>query len=382
MIGLALLLLACAPAHTAIVPEPADTARSTPRCPGFGEPCDALPPLPEARPCGEGLATTAPADVAWPLRLSDLGCFVSFTPVAPGPGVVPFEVNSPLWTEGAHKQRFVALPPGGVISISRDAAWDLPPGGLWLKAFSAELADTDGQLRPLEIRAMLRTVSGWAYASYGWEEATGDLTLQPVQGGYQTWTIVHDGQPSAHAWYYPGDVGCRGCHRDLAEEVLGPHTAQLHREVDYGHVRADQLVAFDTIGLLSPSPATLGELPRLPDPYAADGPVAARARAWLHTNCAHCHRPGGFAPPDMQLDLRFDTPDAAMSACGVPSGSGYYTDAAWIIAPGEPDDSALYARLLLPGVEKMPPDGATWPDHAGVALVRAWITGMRACPSP
>lgn len=376
-----ILLLACAPSELPDVEPPLPVVDNTPLCPGFGQPCDALPPRPEVQPCGVGLDLSAPDAVVWPEHLSELHCFDSLQPLVPAEGLVFYEVNSPLWTEGAFKERFFSIPAGATITPSAQLAWEMPLGALLLKAFSVYLVDEHGPaLRPAEVRVMAQTERGWAYASYGWEEPLGDLTLRPRTGQFRQLVVQHDGLPTDHAWYYPGVEGCRACHRDLADEVLGPHTNQLRRVVDYGGVRADQLVAMDAIGLFDPSPAALGDLPALPDPLVSDAPIEDRARSWLHANCAHCHQPGGFVPPELELDLRYDTPLADTAACRVRRASGLFTGGDYVIDPGHPENSALMQRLTTTSPEKMPPDGATWADEQGIALVNLWILGMAACP--
>ena len=56
-------------------------------------------------------------------------------------------------------------------------------------------------------------------------------------------------------------------------------------------------------GLLGPE----NQWPRLSDPAGAD-PIAARARSYLHSNCAMCHRPN--APVQGNQDFRYATPFA------------------------------------------------------------------------
>ena len=72
-------------------------------------------------------------------------------------------------------------------------------------------------------------------------------------------------------------------------------------------------------------PGPPGSVPVLGAPTDATQTLDKRARAWLHTNCAQCHRPGGLTPSPM--DLRYATPLAATLACTVVPQSG---------SPGQP----------------------------------------------
>jgi hypothetical protein len=328
--------------------------------------CGALPPRPEVVACGAGLAAADPFSVVWPERLSGLGCFDDVATLTPAPGVYPYEVNSPLWSEGSQKARFVALPTGTWIAPPDDpaAAWTLPVGAVLIKPFSFALADAAGAVRPVEVRVMVRTVAGWAYRTYGWDEAEGDAVRYPDTGVWRDVALVVGGRDVVHSWYYPSQLGCTNCHRARAEDVIGVRTSQLQALVDYGGVRVDQLVALDEAGLLA---APLIRVTPLADPYG-DAPVDARARSWLHGNCAHCHRPGGFTPPGMRLDLRWEADDAGL--CGEDP----------LVVPGHPEASPLYLRVTSTAWDRMPPDGATWSDEAGQRLLAAWIAGLTGCP--
>jgi mono/diheme cytochrome c family protein len=351
------LLLACAP-EPAVDPTPRD---EVPVC---AADCGALPPRPAVVACGAGLAAADPFNVVWPERLSGLGCFDDVVSLAPSAGVYRYEVNSPLWSEGSEKARFVALPGGTWIAPDPVDAWALPVGAVLIKPFSFALADAGGARRPVEVRVMVRTAAGWAYRSYGWDEAAGDAVRYPDTGVWRDVALVVDGAEVVHPWYYPSQVGCTSCHRALAEDVLGVRTSQLQAPVDYGGVWVDQLVALDEAGLLSEPAARVNPLP---DPYG-DAPVADRARSWLHGNCAHCHRPGGFTPPGMRLDLRWEAPDAGLC------------DDEPLVVSGHAEASPLYRRITSTGWDRMPPDGATWSDEPGLGLVGAWIDGLTGCP--
>src|SRR5690606_1145572 len=119
--------------------------------------------------------------------------------------------------------------------------------------------------------------------------------------------------------------------------------------------------------------------PALPDPADASAPLADRARAYLHTNCAGCHRPNGPTPSSM--DLRYGTLLSATNACAAlpQSGDLGIGAAARIIAPGSPANSVLTARMARRDANAMPPLASAEVDTAGVALVEAWITDLAAC---
>ena len=136
-----------------------------------------------------------------------------------------------------------------------------------------------------------------------------------------------------------------------------------------------------TLGVFSAPLDDLAGLPAVPAPTSADATVEAKARAWLHANCAHCHQPGGWTPPDLDLDLRWDTTLLDARVCDVRVQYPLFPRLGlWRMRPGRPDDSAIYTRLLSEPLSRMPPAGVSWPDPTGVELVRRWITQLDACP--
>ncbi len=335
------------------------------------QPCEVLERVSRG-PCGAGLDPAAPE---WPEKLSDLGCFTSVVPLEPHPGLVPYDVAAPLHSDGATKGRWFVLPDDAAITWTDEGPWDFPVGALLLKSFG--MVVTGGE-RLLEIRAMLRGPEQWHYAGWriGPDEQEG--WLAGTQGDTELLSVVDtvDGLQRIE-WWYPGVDGCVTCHRDLSVELLGPTSAQLDLDVVYDGPLAPQVDVLAGAGLLTGVPEVRDGV-LLADPYG-DAPVAQRARAWLHAQCAHCHQPNGFTFEGATLDLRYDTPLQAMDACEVGSASTSWNRHDILLRPGDAEGSLLLQRIEVPGLDRMPP-GAQRLDHEGVAAVRAWINGLQSCP--
>jgi hypothetical protein len=105
-----------------------------------------------------------------------------------------------------------------------------------------------------------------------------------------------------------------------------------------------------------------------------------RARAYLHTNCANCHRPGGGTPVD--IDLRYSTALQDTNACDIdPQLGDIGLMEPRIIAPGDASRSVLVERVNRRDSMSigMPPIGSTVVDAAGVALLTDWVNGLASC---
>jgi hypothetical protein len=362
----------------ACVDPPAGADASPVLCQDPSTPCAQVVSPADANPCGAELFDPSDPNAArWPERLSELGCFLSLQPLTPIPALLPYEVAAPLWSDGAEKARWISLPPGATLSYEPALPWSFPAGAMLLKAFAIDLDETDEQPATLlELRTMLRTGDGWAYASWRIDPMTGDGRRVGDQGEAELIEVQTDDGPLAMTWWYASEVGCETCHRRFAEEVLGPRAAQLDLLVPVKGGRLDQLSAWAANGWLHDLPAE--RPPGLPA-LTSDAPVEQRVRAWLDGQCAHCHRPGGFVSPDVHLDLRFDRPLAETALCAPPSHSSWGLLGDHLVHPGHPETSHLLQRLQPQQARAMPP-GLQRADPVATALVSQWIEELPSCP--
>src|SRR3978361_18531 len=72
---------------------------------------------------------------SFPLTLSQLGVFSNVARLEPKTQFIPYDLNAPFWSDGAQKQRWIALPPGSKIAFAPDGEWKFPPGTVLLKHF-------------------------------------------------------------------------------------------------------------------------------------------------------------------------------------------------------------------------------------------------------
>ncbi len=298
--------------------------------------------------------------------LSETGCFPDVAALLPAPDLVPYDVLSPLWTDGADKTRYVVVPPDEQIEIT-DGRVALPTGTLLIKVFAMQT--TRGE-RALEVRfSEQRADGGLRFFSYTFDNDGAEARRD--EGAVEIPLVSVDG--GAFDYLVPSEVSCTSCH-SRAQPILGFTLPQIARVNDYGPARrsAHQLDAMRDVGLLT------GEYDGVPlrDPLA-DGPLPQRARAWLHANCGHCHQPGGFAGSVGAMDLRFDVPLAETGLCE-PLVFGRYAGTLRI-DPGFPSDSGIILRVEDEGFARMPPIGLSIADREGIAVVRSYIESLEAC---
>jgi uncharacterized repeat protein (TIGR03806 family) len=305
------------------------------------------------------------AENTFPQHLSATGCVDPDHPTQPASGLIPYDVQVPFWSDGAEKRRWIALPEGTTIHIGADGDWELPIGTVLMKRFRLED-------RLVETRLFVRhTDGGWAGYSYEWNDDQTDATLLP--GGK---TKMINGQ----RYTIPSRTQCIQCHNDAAGYTLGLETLQMNRLYYYPTAGGwlNQLTVYQHMGLFdTPLSASPEDLPWMPRTSYEHERLSRRARAYLHANCAYCHRPEG--PGQGPANFLFQTTD--MGVCDVPpTVDDLGIPQARLLAPGDPARSILSVRLHALDSSRMPPIGKNVVDSDGVALIDAWITSLRSCP--
>ena len=302
----------------------------------------------------------------FPPKLSDTGCTGDTDPKQSSNGMIPYGVNAAFWSDGATKQRWLAVPDGQSISINAEGDFQFPPGSVLRKDFYL-----DNKI--IETRLLAYHTDGdWAGYSYEWNDAQSDAVL--VANG-TTKTM------GTQTWNYPSSSDCLRCHTLAAGRSLGLEIMQLNRDYSYASTGKtdNQLFTYASIGLLSTAlPAPPSQLAALPDPQNPSATLEARARAYLHANCSHCHRPGGpgRGPADFRADIAF----AQMGVCNAdPKTGNLGVSNAKLLIPGNPDLSLVSLRMHDTGTQRMPPLASSVVDIQGASLVDAWITSLRSC---
>lgn len=294
----------------------------------------------------------------FPATLAEYGFFADGAAQRPARDVEPFRVQTPLWSDGADKLRFVYIPAGKQAKAQGEGLLDLPVGSALIKTFKL-----GGKL--IETRVLLHRAEGWVALPYRWNDAQTEARL--VIAGARIDLTTPAGQPISYA--IPNKNQCKECHA-LNDEVvpLGPKARNLSPQL---------LALLKKQAKLDQVPKVAARVPLWED--RARVSTAAAARGYLDANCAHCHNPGGSAS-NSGLDLRWEQSDPVKIgtmkrpvAAGRGSG-GLEFD----VLPGDPEHSILYYRMAsLEGGISMPELGRSSIDPDGLAVVTRWIGEMK-----
>ena len=307
-----------------------------------------------------------PEASTFPDRLSKTGCVDQADAKKPAPGLVPFGVNAALWSDGADKERYMALPDGQTITVGADGDFDFPSGTVLMKTFT--LAG-----KRIETRLFVRhDDGGWAGYTYEWLDDESDAIYLPSS------KIKPVGQQT---WYFPSRSDCVRCHTEAAGRSLGPELRQLDGDFAYESTKriSNQLKTLANIGMFAAAlPDELSRPKPYALPYGPDG-TEERARAYLHANCSGCHRPEGGGRG--ALDLRYATSFKDTNACNGATEAGDLGVAdAKLLVPGAPEKSVISLRMRAHGANRMPPVATSVVDERGATLVDDWIRSITACP--
>ncbi|WP_044870787.1 SO2930 family diheme c-type cytochrome [Pseudomonas sp. LFM046] len=341
-----------------------------------------------------------PEGEAYPERLSDWGMLRRADGhLQPAAQALAYDLNTPLFSDYAHKLRTVWMPPGQTARYGEER-FDFPVGTVLTKTFYYP-KDDHGRLlkntrddrdpasgldlakvRLMETRVLVRQQQGWVALPYVWDETQQDAILEWAGASASLALRDEQGGTLAVDYQVPDANQCAGCHEERHGEgvqPLGPKARHLNRDLAYPEAVENQLQRWQRQGLLAGLPK-LESVPRnalVAAPRTGEG-LEQQARSYLDINCAHCHNPKG---PARTSGLYLDpaTPLGIPSGlCKQPVAAGKGSgDRLVDIHPGQPDASVLIYRVESTDPSVMMPElGRSTVHHEGLEVLTRWIAGL------
>ncbi|MCB1100597.1 MAG: PQQ-dependent sugar dehydrogenase [Verrucomicrobiae bacterium] len=324
---------------------------------GYNGECHTLEPNPDFDPS----ATTASA--SFPTTLSATGLFSDVGRHVPADGVIPYEIAAPMWHDGATAERLVAIPGNEKIDMNRGGV-NFPEGTVLVKTLSLETNPGHGASRVrLETQLLHRYAGEWRGYTYAWNESQTDAELVPDRGSTREILVNDRSAPEGHRsqlWQYGSRADCLACHTYATNYTLAVSTEQWNTP--------GQLERLARSGLFRSTPR---EQEVFPDPADPNIDLETRARAYLHMNCAHCHRDNGGGIVPLRLERQLSL--AQMQAQVAPLRGDFGMTSAQLVTPGDPSHSLLLYRMAKVGSGRMPHLGSHVVDPHGVQLISRWI---------
>lgn len=317
-----------------------------------------------------------------PQLLSQTGAFTNLATLTAAPGLIPYGVNQALWSDGAGKERWIAIPNDGTpntaaerIVWSEEGNWNFPTGTVLVKHFAYPG-------RRLETRFLVNgDDQTWYGFTYRWRNDGSDAELLPGDPVTATVTVGNE----TRQWHFPGRNECGTCHSPAAGRVLGVKTRQLNGDFFYATTgrTANQITTLNRLGFFTTNvdETRLGTMLTSRAQNDPNATLERRARSYLDTNCSHCHQPA--APTQAAFDARLEIPPFYQNLINVLPNNNLGVTGARLVSPGQPDLSVAHRRLgsLAPGVA-MPPIAKNLVDTEGLKLLTDWINSLDPAVAP
>ena len=295
----------------------------------------------------------------FPSRLSLTGLFEDTENEIPAPGVYGFSINSPMWQDGAESSYWVAIPrkEGFETSIAKPQPFILTQ---YLEVKDSVLVKTI-RLNEQRVETQILHWDGyWNGYTYRWNEEQTDAILVAREG----LTTTVQGKP----WRFYARNECMRCHGSNFHKPLAFFPGQMDRD--------DQIKRFLDLGLVDDTFEKAAEIQPMGNPYDESLALETRARSWIHSNCAGCHRRSGGAGIVSMMNITTTNENMRMLNFE-PSRGSFGLEGAPLIEPGNPYRSILYYRIATKGAGHMPMIGVPSVDNEGVKVVHDWIRSLQ-----
>ncbi|WP_425076335.1 hypothetical protein [Psychroserpens sp. S379A] len=294
----------------------------------------------------------------------------------PVSGVLPYNLNSPLFTDYAHKKRFVWMPEGSIASYNSDhTPLDFPVGAMLIKNFYYDNIIPSGDTKIIETRLMFMTDDGWDFANYVWNEEQTEASFT-TNGSFVGFDWIDDDETQKSVNYrVPSRNECFSCHNKFGTPVpIGPKPQNLNKEYNYSNGTLNQLDKWIEVGYLEDNvPSTIVSTVDWSDESL---PLELRVRSYLDINCAHCHSEESYCEyRPMRLAFNENNDDTNKGVCVTPDTQ--ISPLTHIIAKGQIDKSVLHFRISSTEEQyRMPLLGRTLQHVEGVRLIEEWINSL------
>ncbi|MDQ3102027.1 MAG: hypothetical protein M3R08_11615, partial [Bacteroidota bacterium] len=302
------------------------------------------------------------------------GVLSEFDPVD---GVLPYDVITPLFTDYAHKSRFIWMPQGiSANYVSDDQALDFGNGTVFIKNFYYDNVEPDNTRRIIETRLMFKRNGIWEFANYVWNAEQTEAVFD-LQGSYTpvSWTEPTGEQRSA-VYRIPSTAECLTCHkRDLQPIPIGPKPQNINSIFTYEDGPMGQMEKWVQAGYLNSGyPSNIGTTVRWDDPYSD---LQERVRSYLDMNCSHCHadqKHCDYRPIRLAWSESTDPED--LGICVEPDEI-FEPWQTHIVSPGNIERSMMHFRLSATEENiRMPLLGRTLVHEEAVDLIENWIESL------
>lgn len=308
-------------------------------------------------------------------NLSEYGFFKDLKNQIPVQNVLPYQLNSQLFSDYTDKQRFIYVPNNSKFTFESDKVFQFPVGTTLIKTFSYQNTSSNLETQLLETRLLIHTNDGWEAVGYIWNNDQTDANLSLVGKTIQTQFSKASGELISVRYRAPNKNQCKECHQlNDVMTPIGPKARNMDLVVQYDSEKVNQLEKWAQLGWIDRDLV----FNKMVNYFDNSKNMEARARGYLDINCAHCHIRGGSADnTGLYLTLEEEnTKHLGFYKKPVATGKGSF-NLRYSIVPGKSEESILLARMhsLDPGI-MMPESGRALKDEEGLEIISAWIDSL------
>lgn len=302
----------------------------------------------------------------------------------PSLDVLPYEPASALFSDYAHKKRFVWMPKGTHATYNGDDnIFEFPVGTALVKTFYYDHVQPSNSTKRVETRLLIRKSNGWQAYTYVWKEDQTDALLESTGNGVAVpvnWTD-DDGTNKSVNFRVPSQTECVTCHKinpNHTGEItipIGPKPQNLNTTFAYSSGTKNQITKWQEVGYLGNDVPALSTIKSTVDWRDTSKSLELRARSYIDINCAHCHRDGGHCDYTPQ---RFNFSNTNINSFGVCLTPLFNVpDNPFVIKAGDANHSELIYRISsTQASEMMPIIGRSLVHQEGVQLMKDWINSL------
>jgi len=294
-------------------------------------------------------------------------------------GVLPYNLINKLFTDYAHKKRFIWMPNNVKANYVSDfEPFDFPTGTILIKNFFYENTLPNHDTKIVETRLMIKKQNQWVFATYQWnDEQTEAIYIMSGVDIPIDWIDEND-QIRQVAYRIPPGADCLTCHQSNDNpKPIGPKPQNINKDYNYSDGEKNQLEKWVEFGYLNNNyPSIINTVLKWDD---TDNSLNERVRAYLDINCAHCHSDQGYCN---YRSMRFayhltDNPDNLGICIEHQEPIGIAPWLSHIITSQNPNRSVLYYRLnTTDETVRMPLKGRSLIHVEAVELLENWINSL------
>ncbi len=311
----------------------------------------------------------------------------------PALNVLPFEPASSLFSDYAHKKRFIWMPKGKKATYNGDGKiLELPVGAVLIKSFYYDNVQPAGGTKIIETRLMIKRENSWLFANYIWNEEQTEAYYN-MNGAYIDLQWKDENNVIKGTEYrVPSGEQCIVCHKSTQVEnnqvittyiPIGIKPQNLNTTYNYETGSKNQLLKWIEQGYLTNNFSLPTAENSTIDYSDTSKSLDRRMRSYVDINCAHCHsderhceyRPMRFAYSETANN------NTNIGVCvNTHDMQGFPSSLSKIITPSKPDRSMLYFRInTTDEAVRMPLHGRTMLHNEGITLVNQWINTIEQC---